>query len=534
MATKKQKSQSAKSTQTSKPAQASKPSHAGHVDADVKELHDLGYAQELARRMSGFSNFAISFSIICILAGGITAFGAGFSAMGGASIGIGWLVGGLFAMIVALSMGQIASAYPTAGGLYHWGSILGGRAWGWSTAWFNLLGLLFVVASVDVGVYNLFKDLLLNGVFGMDVSGFGFASLVIGTAIVLVTQALFNHYGIDITTKLTDFSGYLIFTVAILLTLTLLVYAPSLEFGRLFTFTNFTGDVGGGVWPQNSNNFVSFLLGLILVCYTITGFDASAHTSEETKQAARIVPRGMWQSVLYSVIFGYLMVSAFVLAMPDVAEGAKQGYGAFVWMMDKSAMPGFLRSFLFIGIVLANYLCGLACLTSCSRMMYAFARDGGLPASKALASVSPKHRTPTVAIWVSAVLVLISTLYAEAFIVLAAGCAVFLYISYVMPVAAGLLAEGKSWTQKGPFDLGAFSKPAAVLAIIGGLILAWTGFQPPNEKVLYLTIGLIVVQVILWYALERNRFEGPPTGERIVKRQKEIAEIEARLAAGGD
>ena len=90
--------------------------------------------------MSGFSNFAISFAIICIVAGGITAFGTGLSAAGGASIGIGWPVGSLFAFIVALAMAQIASAYPTAGGLYHWSSILGGRGWGWATAWFNLLG----------------------------------------------------------------------------------------------------------------------------------------------------------------------------------------------------------------------------------------------------------------------------------------------------------------------------------------------------------------------------------------------------------
>src|SRR5262245_66280909 len=115
-------------------------SSASHHEQDVKELHSLGYAQELSRRMSGFSNFAISFSIICILAGGITAFAAGFSSVGGASIGIGWPVGGLFALIVAFAMGQIASAFPTAGGLYHWSSILGGRAWGWATAWFNLLG----------------------------------------------------------------------------------------------------------------------------------------------------------------------------------------------------------------------------------------------------------------------------------------------------------------------------------------------------------------------------------------------------------
>ena len=498
-------------------------------DEDVKQLHSLGYAQELSRRMSGFSNFAISFSIICILAGGITAFAAGLSAAGGASIGIGWLVGGAFAMIVALSMGQIASAFPTAGGLYHWSSILGGRAWGWATAWFNLLGLIFVVASVDVGVYNLFKDLVLNGVFGIDVSGFGFAHLVIGTTIILAAQALFNHYGIRLTTLLTDFSGYLIFAVAIVLTIALLAYAPSLDFSRLFTFSNFTGDTGGGVWPRTENAVLPFMLGLILVCYTVTGFDASAHTSEETRQAATVVPRGMWQAVLWSVIFGYLLVSAFVLAMPSVQEGASKGYGVFAWLMSGSAMPPILRSLLFVGIVLANFLCGLAGLTSTSRMMFAFARDGGLPASRSLAHVSATYRTPTYAIWVSAALALISTLYAEAFLVLAAGCAVFLYISYVMPIAAGLLAEGKSWTQKGPFDLGGLSRVAAVLAIIGGLLLAWTGFQPPNEKVLYLTVGLIVAMVVFWFAFERRRFAGPPMGDRIQERQKEIAAIESRF-----
>src|SRR5215212_4485245 len=199
-------------------------------DADVKELHGLGYAQELSRRMSGFSNFAISFAIICIVAGGITAFGAGFSAAGGASIGIGWPVGALFAFIVALAMAQIASAYPTAGGLYHWGSILGGKGWGWATAWFNLLGLIFVVASVDFGVYLLFRDLILSGLLGMDVSGFGWFQQTLFVAGVLITQALFNHFGIRVTTMLTDFSGYLIFTVAIILTLTLLYYAPSLDF----------------------------------------------------------------------------------------------------------------------------------------------------------------------------------------------------------------------------------------------------------------------------------------------------------------
>ncbi len=503
-------------------------------DHDVKQLHNMGYAQELARRMGGFSNFAISFAIICILAGGITAFPQGFTAAGGGSIGIGWVVGSVFALIVAFAMGQIASAYPTAGGLYHWGSILGGRGWGWATAWFNLLGLIFVTASIDYGVYLLFKDLIVAGVFGIDVSGWTNVTANIAIAIILITHALFNHFGIKLTTMLTDFSGYLIFVVAVVLTLALLIFAPvAIDLSRLFTFTNFTGETGGNVWPRSEGIIIPFLLGLLLVCYTITGFDASAHTSEETRDAARVVPRGMWQSVFYSFLFGYFMVAAFVLAMPSVTEAAAQGFGIFPYIMNSSKMPGVLRSLLYIGIVIANYLCGLAALTSTSRMMFAFSRDDGLPMSKQLSSVSPKYRTPVVAIWVSAALALVATLYADAFFVLAAGSAVLLYLSYAMPIAAGILAEGKTWTHKGPFDLKGLSKPIGVLAVIGALVLAWTGFQPPNDKVLYVTVGLIVALVVLWFALERRRFQGPPTGERIEARQKEIAEIEARLGGAG-
>ena len=108
---------------------------------DMKILHSMGYAQELERRMSVFSNFAVSFSIICILSGGINSLAQATAGAGGASIGIGWPLGCLISGVFALAMGQIASSYPTAGGLYHWSSILGNRFTGWLTAWLNLLGL---------------------------------------------------------------------------------------------------------------------------------------------------------------------------------------------------------------------------------------------------------------------------------------------------------------------------------------------------------------------------------------------------------
>src|SRR5438132_9231865 len=123
------------------------------IAEDIKTLHRLGYGQELARRMSGFSNFAISLSIICILAGGITSFHVGLCSAGGATIGLGWPIVCLFSLTVALTMAQVASAFPTAGGLYHWGSILGGRACGWITAWFNLVGLIAVLAAITAAAY---------------------------------------------------------------------------------------------------------------------------------------------------------------------------------------------------------------------------------------------------------------------------------------------------------------------------------------------------------------------------------------------
>src|SRR5215208_4210074 len=469
---------------------------------DKQVLHKLGYAQELSRRMSGFSNFAISFSIICILAGGISAFPAAFNAAGPGGAVVIWLIGGALAMCVAFGMGQIASSFPTAGGLYHWSSHLGGKAWGWATAWFNLVGLICVVSSVDVLLYSVFfKDLLLGTVLGVDVSTFGYWHQFIFVALVMASQAMLNHYGIQVTTRLTDLSGYLILGLTVILIVALFAFSPvALDFSRLVTFTNFTGDAGGAVVPFRTESIAfAFLLGLVYVCYTITGFDASAHTSEETKDAQVNVPKGMWTAVFWSWVFGLVAVAAYVLTMPSIQEAGAAGWGSFDYMWNASLMPQWLKIFLAVGLVAVNYMCALAGMTSCSRMMYAFARDGGLPASKSLAHVSTQYRTPTYAIWTSATLALLSTVYAPYYLVLAVACAVFLYLSMVMPIAAGLRAEGTAkWKEKGPFNLGGFSKANAVLAIIFGITLAITGFFPPNEKVYYFTIFLVVALLGLW------------------------------------
>jgi amino acid transporter len=502
----------------------------------------MGYAQELSRRMGGFQNFAISFSIICILAGGIGAYAVAFGAGGGGSIGIGWIVGSVFALLVATAMGQIASAYPTAGGLYHWGSILGGKGLGWGTAWLNLIGLLFVVSSVNYGVYLLARDLvlvpILGPMFGWTADTFTTTHLTIAVIFITASQAFLNYVGIRATTILTDFSGYLIFGVSIIIILGLLVGSPvPFDFSRLVTFTNYTGDPGAGTWPQTGSLMFAFVLGLLHVCYTITGFDASAHTSEETRDAQRAVPKGMLTSVFWSGLFGYVLVVAILLAMPSMEDGAKQGFSVFAYVLGASKMPDIIKDIIAFGIVVSNYLCALAGMTSLSRMMYAFARDGGIPgASRWLRQISPKHRTPGPAILVGAILCIMLGLACgantQAYIILASGCAVFLYVSYIIPIGAGIFAEGKTWTKKGPFDLGGLSKPIAVLAVLGGAVLAFVGFQPPYELVGKFLAGVIVVLIVVWFAFEKRRFAGPPlTPEAVAARQAEIAREEAALGS---
>ncbi len=486
------------------------------VAADLKTLHSLGYAQELLRRMSGFSNFAISFSMICILAGGITSFQLGLSSVGGASVGLGWPLGCLFSLCFALAMGQVASAFPTAGGLYHWAAILGGRGFGYLTAWYNLAGLVTVMAAINVGAY-LFAASALGPLFGFFPAQLSstetFIYQITGVLIITTSQALFNHLGIKITTKLTDFSGYLIFFVSLALTLAMLFYAKSLDPSRLISFTNYSGPKGGEVWPQSNNIAWLFLLGLLLPAYTVTGFDASAHISEETIGAAENVPKSMIRAVLYSGLFGFVMLAAIVLAAPSLDEAAAQGGRSFFFIAEQ-VLPTKVRIFLYVGIALAQYLCGLATVTSASRMAYAFARDGGLPFSSALKRVSPRYRTPAIAIWTVALLSIAFTVYTPIYSTITAVCTIFLYISYLIPIALGFFAWQRTWKKVGPFSLGRFYRPIAALCVLGCSGVIFVGVQPPNDKALGILLGSLAITAFFWIVSERKNFRGPPQVSR--------------------
>ncbi len=498
--------------------------------ADVGTLHELGYAQELARCLGGFSNFALSLSIICVLAGGLTSFHVGFCSVGGAAVGLGWPLMGLLSLAVAATMGEVASAYPTAGGLYHWAALLGGRGWGWATAWFNLAGLVAVLAAINVGTVR-FAAGLLDPAFDPATPD-GLRTQFLAVALMTASQAVVNHLGIRVTRVLTDFSGYLIVAVSAALTLALLASAPSFEFGRLVTFTNFSGlPADAPVWPETASVAWLFALGLLLPAYTITGFDASAHAAEETVDAARNVPRGIVRSVLVSGLVGWLMLSAVVLAMPDPAAAAAQGERAFTHTLE-AVVPRPLALTLMGGAALAQYLCGLATVTSASRMAFAFARDGGLPASRWVRRVSPRFRTPAASIWAVSAAAVAFTAYAEVYATIAAVAAVLLYVSYVLPTALGFAARGRWWTDRGPWHLGRWYRPLALVSVAGCGLLIVVGMQPPNEKAAYVVGGLLVTLAVAWLGYARTAFPGPPLGTPGGKELDAIRRAEAAVGEG--
>jgi amino acid transporter len=477
------------------------------IEDDVRTLHAMGYEQELKRGLGGFSNFALSFSIICILAGGVTSFHLGLCGAGGASIGLGWPLVSLFTLAVAATMAQLASAFPTSGGLYHWASILGGRGWGWATAWLNLAGLITAVSAINVGAWTF----LLGSIAPL----LGFqanndeVTQAIAVGLITASQAMLNHLGIKLTTRLTDLSGYWILAVSLALTVAMLAFATDLDPWRLVTFTNFSGEAGGNVWPRSANLFALFALGLFLPAYTLTGFDASAHASEETIGAAREVPKGILRSVIVSAVAGWILLCSVVVAIPDLAEVARQGPRAFPAALELT-LPRWIAASLEVGIALAMYGCGLGAVTSASRMAFAFARDGGLPYSSKIRSVSPRFRTPSSAIWLVATVAWLFTLGAKFYETITAVCIIFLYVSYVLPTALGALSYGRSWTAMGPFALGRWFRPLAMVSTIGCFCLIAIGVLPPNDRPGRVVGATLVLMLIAWFAIERRRFTGPP------------------------
>src|SRR5215469_4397409 len=269
---------------------------------DEQELGALGYAQELFRSIGGFSNFAISFSIISILTGAVTLYGHGLTMGGPAEMAFGWPLVTLFTLTVAMSMGELASALPTSGAMYHCSSRLGGKTWGWFTAWLNLAGQVTTLAAIDYGCAQFVTPLA-----GLEATT---RNLLIVYAVILTSHALINFYGIRLVALLNDFSVTVHIVGVVAIVGALLLFAPKQP--ASFFFARVTSNTQG--WPYSW----AFIIGLLQAQWTFTGYDASASVSEETLDPRRRAPWGMVMAVAVSSLVGYLLLIALTLAIKNI------------------------------------------------------------------------------------------------------------------------------------------------------------------------------------------------------------------------
>lgn len=508
------------------------------ASSDTEQLHQLGYAQELRRGMKTFSNFAVSFTIISILSGCLTLFGFGMKVGGPAEMVWGWLVVGFFVTLVALGMAEVASSYPTAGGLYYWSAKLAktnAPAWSWFTGWFNLIGQVAVTAGIDFGL-AFFINAFLHIAFGVPTDP-PYTIAIYG--VVLFLHGLLNTFGIRLVALLNDVSVWWhVFGVAAIFVSMFFLSPHHTDLGTVFTsFVNLTS-VDPAVPPLPL--FFVALIGLLNAQYTLTGYDASAHMSEETHDASTSAPRGIVFSVVVSVIMGFILLVAM-----NYGINPNGGYDralaelvppAQIWIEALGQTGGL---FILLVVIGAQFYCGMSSVTANSRMIYAFSRDGAIPGSSFWHRINPKTRTPTNSIWLAAVgafILGVPYLFnAVAFFAITSIAVIGLYIAYITPVFLRLRA-GDSFVP-GPWNLGRWSRPIGMVATIWVVFIAIIFMLPQfvpvrSDTFNYapIAVGVVVLFAGGWWVLSaKNWFKGP----KVQGSLEELAAIERDLELAG-
>ncbi|KAG0610523.1 hypothetical protein M758_7G072100 [Ceratodon purpureus] len=285
---------------------------AAAMDSGEKRLRDLGYKPELRRTLSVLSNFAFSYAVLCIVAGITVVFNIALTYGGTVSLVWGWFVVGFFTLCVGASMAEICSAYPTSGGLYFWSAQLAGPKWkpfaSWVTGWFNVVGQWAVSCVSTFACVQILQVIVLLATGGVNGGGYVLnKNQAVGIhGALLVSIGLLNSLPIQIL----DYVGLFAVAWNVVGAFVLVIVIPSVALQRnsaSFVFTSFNVDSGLGV-PSKP---YLFLIGLLAGQFTLSGFDASAHLTEETKASDRNGAYGILGSIIISLLVGY----AYILAL---------------------------------------------------------------------------------------------------------------------------------------------------------------------------------------------------------------------------
>ncbi len=503
-------------------------------EADRRQLHQMGYAQELRRRMSGFSNFAVSFTIISILSGCLTLYYFGMTTGGPVAMTIGWPIVGLLVLLVGLSMAEVCSSFPTAGGLYYWAAKLAPQSdrnpasWSWFCGWFNLLGQVAVTAGIDFGA-ALFITAFLNLTTGFSATPHWHVVMIY--AGVLVLHGLLNTFGVRVVAFLSDVSVWW-HIIGVLVIVATLAIVPAHHQSASFVFTKFVNDTGFHGW--GSAVYV-FFLGLLVAQYTFTGYDASAHMTEETHNASIAGPRGIVMSIVVSLIAGWILLIGLTFAIQNYGAEVASATGVPPAQIFIDAVGRTGGELLLLIAIVAQLFCGMASVTANSRMIYAFSRDGAVPASRTWHHINKRTGTPTNSIWFAAVFAFILGVpyiwSPVAYAAVVSIAVIGLYIAYIIPIYLRLKAKDRF--EVGPWNLGRKTYLIGWVAVIWVIFICILFILPTLSPITVssfnysiVAVGVVFVFAGGWWVLSaKNWFTGP----KVQGSSEELAQIEAEL-----
>ena len=528
------------------------------IHQDTADLHKLGYAQELLRSMGGFSNFAISFSIISILTGAVILYDYGLAWAGTAAVMIGWPLVTVFVLLIAASMGEIASAYPTAGGLYYWASRMKGKNWGWWTAWLNLIGQFAIVAGINYAAAGFLNATIVDRIFG---GTFNTTEVIPGVlngqlvtmGILMLIELAMNIAGINLVSLLNQVSVWWhIVIVAAVVVLVFLSGKPDQSGLHLFaiepldtagSWNNNLGFVNLQYGPAVAYPIIlAFFFSLLQANWTYTGYDASAHVAEETIGARVASAWGLFLSVAVSAVVGFVFLFALSTHLPNLSTlfpttlddttlptASQYYFGGGVAVIDILVynLGSTLGNLLSAAIAIAMAFCGLSSVASAGRMLFAFSRDDGLPGAGWLKKVSHRYRTPANSL---IAMVVVSWLFTVAAFIVGTGTAIvivtaistiFLYAAYGVVIYLG--ATTSDWLKERVWSLGRWSKPIAYLAILWVLVLMVLFSWPTSGNISWpFMVGTVILLLIYYFGWARSRFMGP----KVMGQEAELTELE--------
>jgi amino acid transporter len=463
----------------------------------------------------------------------------------------------VFVLAIAASMAEIASAYPTAGGLYYWASKMKNKNWGWWTAWFNLVGQFAIVAGIDYAAAGFINATIVDRITGGDPA---FNTVLFGPingqlltmGIILLVQLGLNIAGINLVALLNQVSVW--WHIAIVAAVVVLVFATGKPDQSGLTLGAIQPLDTAGSWDNNLGFIhpsygaaitypliLAFLFSLLQANWTYTGYDASAHVAEETVGARMASAWGVFLSVAVSAVVGYIFLLALSTHLPSMTE-------LFPSTLDASTLPkasqyyfgggvavlsildynlGQIGDILAAGIAIAMWFCGLSSVSAAGRMLYAFARDDGVPGSRWLKKVNKRYRTPANAL---TAIVVVSWLFTVATFLVGTGTAIvivtaistiFLYAAYGICIYLG--ARTTEWQSHRVWSLGRWSRPVAWLAVLWVIVLMFLFSWPTSGNISWpFMLGAVVLLAIYYFAWARRRFQGP----RVMGGEEALTEIE--------